>query len=174
MSIEWIVLLVALAWAAPSFLLHNLIHEGAHAVVALLFGASSVRIWPFPGKRTGSFTWAHVTYVGPVEGAGLWLLFPAPLIAEILWFSLFVVLYSVLPMGWWFGLIACELVAPLVDMTTWFAGYWNPIIPYSCDAERFRIKKPFRRLTGKIASLVVLLPMYALVVVLLVSLFFHK
>ena len=152
-------LLTALLWALPSFLLHNIVHEGAHGLAALWAGGSEVKLWPFPGHRLGYFTWANMTYnPRTASSARLRFVAVAPLPAESLWLALFLPALFLAPVGWWSGLLLVESVSPLVDMTTWLLGWWNPKENPYCDAEVFRTDFSFSRLAGKLASLGLLLP----------------
>ena len=152
-------LLTALLWALPSFLIHNIVHEGAHALVALWSGASDVKLWPFPGRRLGYFTFAHMTYTfrGTSYVRLRWVSI-APVFAEALWLALALLALFIAPVGWWSGFLIVEAVSPIVDCTTWLLGYWNPNRNPSCDAEVFRSDFSFSRLAGKLASLVLPLP----------------
>lgn len=155
--------IVAAAWALPSFFLHNVLHEGSHALVALLTGGRNVRLWPFPSRDGGYFTWAHVTYDGTVSP---WF-YVAPLVAESVWLSWTLPLMFFLPFGPWTAIFAVECVSSLVDMTTWLLGWWNPTPNDACDAEVTRREFGFSRGVGKALSLL-LLPAWALAVLLFV------
>lgn len=58
-SIIWWGLVVS---ALAMWLPQNVQHEGMHAALAKYFGADDVKIWPFPGKQLGHFTWAHARW----------------------------------------------------------------------------------------------------------------
>jgi hypothetical protein len=154
---------VALLWALPSFLLHNVIHEGAHCLVALAARCPNVSLWPFPGRKLGYWTWAHMNY--ETKGADyptLRLIHAAPVAAELLWLVLVLPALFFVPVGWWTGFFMVEAVSPLVDLTTWFWGFWRePPNPY-CDAESHRRDFGMTRRTGRLWS-AALLPLYGLV-----------
>lgn len=152
--------LVALAWALPSFLLHNVIHEGAHALVALAAGCRDVRLWPFPGRKLGYWTWAHMTYeTGSASFGTLRWLSVAPVFAELAWLVGFGTLLFVAPVGWWTGFLLVEPVSSLVDLTVWMLGFWRePPNPHS-DAEVWRNDFRVTRRAARFGSLLLLLPM---------------
>lgn len=152
------ILLVSLLWALPSFLLHNVIHEGAHCVVALLARCTNVRLWPLPGRSLGYWTWAHMKYEASGANQGtLRFIHIAPVIAEMLWLSAALIALFFTPTGWWTGILLIEPVSSCVDLTVWCLGFWRePPNPYS-DAERHRRVFGVTRVTGRLWSLVVLL-----------------
>lgn len=57
-TVWWIDLIAALALWLPQ----NAIHEGAHAVAARHWGGKIIEFWPFPSKKLGYFTFAHVRW----------------------------------------------------------------------------------------------------------------
>lgn len=157
--------LTALAWALPSFLLHNVIHEGSHALVALASGATNVKLWPFPSRRLGYFTWAHFTYDGTLSDVDSAQVSTAPVSFETGWFTCFCILFGFIPFGWWSAFFAVECVSALVDLTVWFLGFWRPTENTECDAAKVRRFGNFSRGLGKVASLLWMLPLYAVAVV---------
>jgi hypothetical protein len=55
----WASFVAALIFWLPQ----NLLHEGAHAMVAKRYGAEITRVWPFPGRMpNGEFAFAHVLW----------------------------------------------------------------------------------------------------------------
>ena len=154
-------LVAALVWALPSFLLHNVIHEGAHALVALVSGARNVKLWPFPGWRLGYFTWAHMTYDGEVDEARV---AAAPVSFETVWFLAFAALFHFVSVPWLVPVFAVECVSSLVDMTVWFLGFWRPTENVFADASVVRVGLNVSRGLGKAVSLAWMLPLYALAV----------
>ena len=156
--------LVALAWALPSFLLHNVLHEGAHAVFALASGATNVKPWPFPGWKLGYFTWAHMSYDGTLSDVNEAEVSAAPVPVETVWFGLFVALFYFVPFGWWSAFLAVECVSSLIDMTVWFLGFWRPTENVQSDAAKVRRLGNFSRGVGKAASLSWMLPLVGVAV----------
>jgi len=151
-------ILTALLWALPSFLLHNVLHEGAHALMAWFSGCTNIRLYPFPSRKLGYFTWAHMTYT--TRGSLAWLrwISVAPVVGEFLWLLCVLPLLFFAPVGWWSGVVLVEGISSIVDSTVWMLGFWNPKPnPYS-DAETFRRDFDFNRRTGKLYSLLLLLP----------------
>lgn len=59
MEAQWITLLIAII---PLWLLQNVIHELSHGLTLYLGWDWKFKIWPFPSKRLGRFTFAHVKY----------------------------------------------------------------------------------------------------------------
>lgn len=59
MALHWIILLAAIL---PFWLLQNTLHELAHALALRIGWGWKFRIWPFPSKTLGRFTFAHVVY----------------------------------------------------------------------------------------------------------------
>jgi len=58
---------IIIPWLIPIFgilmwLVQNLQHELAHAIVAKSSGAKIIEIWPFPSKKLGYFSWAYVIF----------------------------------------------------------------------------------------------------------------
>jgi len=143
-------MLFALLWAPFSFLLHNVIHEGAHSLATLAFGGKVTEFFPFPSKRTGYFTWAYVATTPIVRGTALML--AAPLMAETLWLSAFLSL-SFVTLGVLQKVLLVEVVSSNVDIVVWLLGWWNPKPNAHCDAERFRVKVGFSRTQGRLLSL---------------------
>jgi hypothetical protein len=152
-------LLTAL-WIPFSVILHNLIHEGAHGLAAILNGGRILYVWPFPSRRLGYFTWAYVEYA-PLSTGGLLLLI-APVIAELVWLASALGL-ACLTHGGLRKVLLLEVVSSNVDIVVWLLGYWNPTRNEYCDAERFRSLLGFSRPVGKILSLLYL-PIAALCV----------
>lgn len=153
-----LLILTALLWALPSFLLHNVLHEGSHALAAWWAGCTNIRLYPFPSRKLGYFTWAHMTYTQKGNFARLRWVPIAPIMGEALWLTPVLPLLFFTPVGWWSGLLLVESISSIVDSTVWMLGFWNPSPnPYS-DAETFRSDFGFTRLTGKLYSLLLLLP----------------
>lgn len=59
MALHWIIMLAAIL---PLWLLQNVIHELAHGLAMKIGWGWRFSIYPFPSKRLGRFTFAHVTY----------------------------------------------------------------------------------------------------------------
>jgi len=59
MAVHWIVLLCAIF---PLWLLQNVIHELSHGLTIWLGWKWKFSIYPFPSKKLGRFTFAHVIY----------------------------------------------------------------------------------------------------------------
>lgn len=59
MAAHWIVLLIVLV---PLWLLQNVIHELSHGLTLWAGWRWGFKIWPFPSKKLGRFTFAHVIY----------------------------------------------------------------------------------------------------------------
>lgn len=59
MAFHWIICLIAVL---PFWLLQNIIHEAAHGLTMWFGWRWKFSIYPFPSKKLGRFTWAHVTY----------------------------------------------------------------------------------------------------------------
>lgn len=59
MALYWIVLLAAVI---PMWLLQNIIHELSHGLAVFIGWGWRFSIWPFPSKRLGNFTFAHVLF----------------------------------------------------------------------------------------------------------------
>jgi hypothetical protein len=60
MALHWIVALIAIL---PMWFLQNIIHELAHGLTLWFGWRWKFRIFPFPSKKLGRFTWAHVRYI---------------------------------------------------------------------------------------------------------------
>ena len=128
---------LTLAYLPVSFFLHNIIHEGSHALMAKAFGAKDITLWPFPGRRMGGhFTWAHFTFKGPiVGGVAVAMVSIAPVFAELAWLLVMCGL-SILAAGTPAALfLAVELLFSAVDITTWGIGAfmksnWNDAAVY--------------------------------------------
>jgi hypothetical protein len=120
-----LIVVAAVLWLPLSFLLHNIIHEGAHALAALLLGGGPVTLWPFPGKRTGNFTWAHMTYTKGLSPRKEALMTIAPVMAELLWASVFMAVMSNSGGLVLFLLPMVEILFSCIDMTTWSLGAWT-------------------------------------------------
>jgi hypothetical protein len=143
-------MLFALLWAPFSFLLHNVIHEGAHALITVVYGGRVTAFFPFPSKRTGYFTWAYVATTPLTRGVALML--AAPVLAELLWLALFLSL-SFVTDGVLQKILLVEVVSSNVDIVVWLLGWWSPRPNPYCDAERFRKTLNFSRGLGKALSL---------------------
>jgi hypothetical protein len=155
--------IVALCWALPSFLLHNTLHEGAHALAAKMAGCTDIRLYPFPGRKLGYFTWAHMRYSVTSVSTDLRWISIAPVTAESLWLLLGLLLLFLAPIGWWSGVLLVEPISATIDLLTWMLGFWRPVASPDCDAEVHRNAFGFSRAAGKLYSLL-LLPPAALVV----------
>jgi len=59
MFFSWITLLISIPIL---WLLQNIIHELSHGLTVKLGWNWDFSIWPFPSRRTGRFTFAHVKY----------------------------------------------------------------------------------------------------------------
>lgn len=158
-----VLFVVCFIWAFPSFLLHNLLHEGSHAVIALAAGAKNIRMHLFPSNDLGYFTWAYVKY-DSVEDTTIMKAMPAsPIFIEMPWLIGFTIMLYTLPIGWWTGIIIVECISSVVDLTNWFSGYWNPLPNRHCDAEKIRATLGFDRWVGKLVSALLLVPMVVVV-----------
>ena len=129
--------LVALAWAPFSFLLHNIIHEGAHALVARLQGARITAFWPFPGTKLGYFTFAHIKWEGTLNPKQMSRVLVAPVVAEIFWMVAALVGFA-LTDGWLRMVLLVEVISSNVDIANWwFQGFYIVGKRPNCDATRF-------------------------------------
>jgi hypothetical protein len=147
---DWI---VALCWVPFSFLLHNVVHEGAHAVVAKAAGSTVTRFWPFPGWRAGYFTWAHVLYQPEVRGSAYVWMQVAPVIAEFVWmsdaFSAFL-----LTSGWLQLVLLVEVVSANVDIVNWWLkGFWFRDANPAYDSSKFLKTGVFSKRTCQAMSM---------------------
>lgn len=145
-----------IVWAGASFLVHNLIHEGAHALVAVLGRANPVKLWPFPGRRLGYFTWAYMSYTGPLSASAARWIDVAPVIAETVWLVAFLAL-SFFVGGWWRFFVTLEMLYALIDMTTWVLGWWTKR-PHT-DAEGLRRLFGWSTAKARALSFLLLVPM---------------
>ena len=59
MEAHWITLFIVLI---PLWLLQNIVHELSHGLTLKMGWDWDFKIWPFPSKKLGRFTFAHVTY----------------------------------------------------------------------------------------------------------------
>ena len=59
MEVHWIIVLATLL---PMWFLQNIIHELSHGIALSVGWKWKFKIFPFPSKRLGYFTFAHVTY----------------------------------------------------------------------------------------------------------------
>lgn len=169
--------IAAVVWAPLSFLLHNVIHEGAHALAALWAGSTSVRLYPFPSKLTdGRWSWAHMDYEPPRSlstdlkaAARLKWLSVAPVIAEVVWWHLAILALvrlsalsgpaaDGLHLHWWAALVVVECISPLVDCVTWVLPWWRKDPHPFTDAEVHRSDWGFRIERGRLWSLLLLSP----------------
>lgn len=132
------VLIAAVAWAPVAFLLHNVLHESAHAIAAKMYGATGIRIWPFPSTKTGRFTWAYCEWSGVLRYGGDKVVLVAPIIVELVWFSAMWVAILVVPFGWWLGLMFSELLASIIDVAVWVAPYFISTASKQSDASLFQ------------------------------------
>lgn len=149
---------LALLWAPASFVLHCFLHELAHGLVAVASGSRIEKIWPFPSRRLGYFTWAYVQFSRMANLRLYPLLLVAPLIAEFIWLlgSWAVLLF--VPVRALQAVFLVEMISSLVDSITWLLGWWNPRVNMNCDAEVLRTTIGMSRLKGKMLSLLYLLP----------------
>lgn len=149
--------IIALAWAPVSFILHCFLHELAHGLVAVASGSRIEKLWPFPSRRLGYFTWAYVQFSRLPDLKNYPLLLSAPLIVEFGWLLLCWGLLLI-PVRVLQAVLLVEMISAIVDSTTWLLGWWNPRVNMNCDAEVFRTTVGMSRLKGKMLSLLYLLP----------------
>jgi hypothetical protein len=89
-------------------------HEGAHALVARLEGATIQQFVFWPSWSHGAFYWGYVVWSGPAT----WLAVAAPYLGDALTFSLVFALCTRLPFRrhWiWVNLVILGLISPLVN-----------------------------------------------------------
>jgi hypothetical protein len=89
-------------------------HEGAHALGAVLGGATIQRFVFWPSWWHGAFEWGYVEWSGPTT----WLAIAAPFLGDVLTFSIAFAICSRLPVRrhWiWVNLVILGLISPLVD-----------------------------------------------------------
>ena len=159
--------IMALIWAPFTFLLHNVIHELSHAIIAVKNGATIVKFWPFPGKQLGYFTWAYVSYRDLEKETPMLPL--APVITELILSTVFLLAFLFTP-HWIRGIFLAEVVSANVDITTWLLGYWrNPVNP-ACDAEQFRKQTDMSLGYGKMFLLLQALHVFGLATLIIVNL----
>ena len=115
-----------LLWCPFSFLLHNLIHEGAHYFACKAYGLkATLSILPRIKDGRVVFGVTNFELTGKESPKVLSEIFSAPLYSEILWFGLSVIGAHLVSIWWIKELILIEMVASLVDMTTWWLGTWT-------------------------------------------------
>lgn len=165
----WSFLIAGAVWAPFAFFLHCILHESAHALFAKLNGATSVSIWPFPGFKTGRFTWAHVTWVGPLSSSGKKYTYLAPVLFEFVWFSLVFCVLLFVPFGWWLSILFVELASSVVDITTWTLPFFRKDVSELADANIFLKVVGGSREKLKVVSLVGLIMLSALIVVAIIN-----
>jgi hypothetical protein len=118
-----------LLWSIPSFFIHCVLHEAAHAHVA---GWRGVTVWPFPGWRSGVFRFAYMT---PTPGNPTVAFWTAPLWVEGAWWVAAILAYAFFPAVRPIALI--EATFALVDCTTWaMPFFWKQ--HWYTDAMRYR------------------------------------
>ena len=123
------IVLVLLLWSPISFLLHNIIHEGSHAVAVKLSGASVKEMWFLPSYKLGYFTFAHIKWVGQLSKNKYIFVLVAPLIGEAIWLAIFVPLAVVsfingydMPIKLF---LLIEVASSVVDASVWALGWFR-------------------------------------------------
>lgn len=89
-------------------------HEGSHALVALLEGATIQRFVFWPSWWRGAFYWGYVVWSGPTT----WLAVAAPYLGDLLTFSIVFAICTRLQVRrhWiWVNLVILGLISPLVN-----------------------------------------------------------
>lgn len=162
---NWLPWVIALCWIPFSFLLHNMLHELAHAAEAIRNGAKITKIWPFPGMQLGYWTWAHVKFSGIKKMTALLSL--APVLVELVWLVIFSTLFLFTD-GWLQKIVLVEMISSNVDMTNWLLAWWRKIPNPSTDAERFRNDLGWTLGKAKVVSLLQIV-VYLLCVVVVIA-----
>jgi hypothetical protein len=100
-------------------------HEGSHALVATLEGATVTNFVFWPQNDLGRFTWGYVQFTG---GTTAWT-DAAPYLCDLIWFVAFFFIVTRLPIPnhiLWINLVIVGLVSPLVNsLVQWFAGIFG-------------------------------------------------
>ena len=121
------IFLVLAIWSPLSFLLHNVIHEGSHAIAIKITGGSVKKIWLLPSYKLGYFTFAHVLWTGKATKWQQIFISSAPLIGETIWLTVFVPLATVSIVNGWPMPITVffltEVASSIIDASVWAMGW---------------------------------------------------
>ncbi len=117
-------LLFSLLWIAPSFVLHDALHEGSHAAAIALQGGHVTKLSLLPHVEKGELVFAEVQALQLPDKA-----YPmtaiAPVIVESIWLA---------GATWAFfntnnqiakGILRTEMLAALLDIFVWGLGAWT-------------------------------------------------
>ena len=123
-KMEWRDLLWLLAY--PIYQTFGTIrHEGSHALVAAMEGATIDKFVIYPQTDLGRFTWGYVQWTGSTDA---WV-DAAPYLCDLLWFVgfFFIVTRLRIPYHWlWLNIVVIGLISPLVNsLVQWFAGIFG-------------------------------------------------
>lgn len=133
MNLFWL----AVLWLPISLLIHNVVHEVAHIVVALMHGLRVKTLWPLPGWHDGRFHWAYAEVEGALSPKGLSWFAIAPVIAEIVWLICasigFALSYDELR-----TIMFIEMLIANADIINWIRPWWMAIPDPQSDAELYR------------------------------------
>lgn len=116
-------LILGLIWAIPAYLLHCVLHEASHALTVRVFGGQITEFRVLPCVRGGKFRWAYLAYRMPhtLTTFQQFNICISPLRIEYLWLFLMAGLGHFVPAPF-NGILLAEMVASVVDMTTWHYG----------------------------------------------------
>lgn len=104
-------------WLLATFLVHNFVHEAAHALVLRHYGAQGVVLHLLPHHSGGTFLWAQTTWTRALLMPTQWFLVAiAPVLAEMLW----IVMALTVALSWHWA--AWEGAAAAVDIGCWCLG----------------------------------------------------
>lgn len=118
MSWEWVDLLWHLL-AYPIYqVLGTIRHEGAHAIVAKLYGAEILEFKFLPFRRDGRFYWGYVGWHGDLDAAQVSVVKKAPYLVNVLLVVVWFVVsraYAFEQFHWFAFTTAMLLVSPVID-----------------------------------------------------------
>jgi hypothetical protein len=114
---------LALVWAPVAYFLHCLLHELSHALMVRLYGGKVTSLHLLPSRVDGKIRWAHMTYVSdrPLSDLQKFNIAVSPVQTEFAWLLTMAAMAHFVPTPY-NGILLAEMIACVVDMTTWFIG----------------------------------------------------
>ena len=117
----WMIAVCALLLWLPQ----NVQHEGAHALVARIYGHRITMFRPWPTRLGDGWAFAAMAHSGPrLTDRAYGLIYAAPIIASTLVLvATYIALHLVEPGGWLAAALAGWALTSLVDGSVWFLTY---------------------------------------------------
>ncbi len=101
-------------------------HEGSHALVAKIEGATIDKFVFIPSTDLGRFTWGYTQWTGKTD----WVVTFAPYFCDLLWFAGFFLICTRLRLVYhalWLNLVIIGLVSPLANsLVQYIVGFFSP------------------------------------------------